>query len=114
MVIKKAKKGDIAKLINKNKKLAIIFVCKKNLATRILINPILKDLQFKYKGKIFFYDKKEITTQFKEQYAIYRHPTFLFFKKGILVDKLEGFVNRRKLFSRVQKIMKDKPIKQKV
>ena len=113
MIVKKQKKGQIAKLLKKNKK-SIIFVCKRNLASRILIKPILKDLQFKYKEKIFFYEKKKISTKFQEQYAIHRYPTFLFFNKGVLVDKLEGFVNRRKLFSHVQKFMKDQPIKQKV
>ena len=115
MYIEERKMDSVATLIKETKRPVIIFICKKNLATRILISPILKDLQYRYKEKIFFHDiKDEVSAKLKKQYVINRYPTFLFFKKGVLVHKLEGFVNRRKLFSRVKELIEDNPVQQKV
>jgi len=107
MKVKERKLDQLAKLIKESKKPVILFVCKKNLATRILIRPILNDLQDRYKEKFIFHDMNgKVPTKLKEQYTVYRNPTFLFFKNGILVHKLEGLVNRLKLFRQVQEFIK--------
>jgi len=116
MKVEEKKLQQVAKQIKEDKKPVMLFICKKNFATRILIKPILNDLQDRYKEKIIFYDIDRVMfAQLKEQYAIYRYPTFLFFKKGILVHKLEGLISRLKLFRYVQKIIEDEetPIQQK-
>ncbi len=103
MVNKKNDFDQFSTLVKKKEKPIIFFLCKRTLATYVFLIPILEDLQIKYQNKIIFQEiKNEVSKAVKEQYTIYRYPTFLFFKNGKLVYKLEGFVNRQKLFSHVK------------
>lgn len=103
MKIKKRDFDQFSTLSKEKEKLVIFFLCKRTLATYIFLIPILEDLQFKYQNKVYFYEiKGRGTRKVKEKYLIYRYPTFLFFENGKLVYKLEGFVNRQKLFGFVK------------
>jgi len=104
VALKNSKK--LSKLLKENKKPVLLFVCKKHLATRALFIPVLKDLWYKYQGQISFYDLNgSIPISIKKEYMIHRYPTFLFFKNGKLVHKMEGLVNRLKLFNGVQEFL---------
>jgi len=97
---------QLSKLIQESEKPVLLFICKTHLATRALFRPVLKDLRFTYQEKIYFYDIIEDTSVYlKKQYTIHRYPTFLFFKNGKLVHKMEGLVNRLKLFNGVQEFL---------
>ncbi len=104
--IKKRDFDQVSTLVEKKEELVILFLCRRTLATYIFLMPILEDLQFEYQNKIICYEiKGGASKKIKEQYAIYRYPTFLFFKNGKLVYKLEGFVNRQKLFNCVKEFL---------
>jgi len=97
---------QLSKLVEESEKPILLFICKKHLATRVLISPILKDLRFKYQKKISFYDiRGDAHLYLEKQYIIHRCPTFLFFKNGKLVHKMEGLVNRLKLFNSVHEFL---------
>ena len=71
MKAEERKQEQLAKLIKESKKPVLLFICKKNLATRILMKPILNDLQDRYKEKFIFQDiNGKMPTKLKEQYAI--------------------------------------------
>ncbi|MFQ6088621.1 MAG: thioredoxin [Candidatus Methanofastidiosia archaeon] len=72
-----------------------------------LIEPIIDELSHEYDGKVTFAKLNvDENPKIAMEFAIMSIPTILFFKKGLLVDKLIGAVPKAQILERLEKNLK--------
>ena len=71
-----------------------------------LLKQMIEDVAVSYHGKLnFFCIDSEIETELTDIYHIESFPTLLFFRKGTLVDKLSGLVQKSVISSKIEQII---------
>jgi thiol-disulfide isomerase/thioredoxin len=67
-----------------------------------LMNSIVEPIIKKSEKKIqFIRIDIETSTEIKKEYSIYKKPTYLVFKKGIMIDKIEKLISQNDFLLRI-------------
>lgn len=67
-----------------------------------LMIPVLTDIQVDYENQLKFILVEHYEDQnFMQAFHIIRYPSWLMFYRGTLWDKVEGLINRKKLYERI-------------
>lgn len=71
-----------------------------------LLKHIIEDIATKYKDKLnFFHIDADVESDLSDIYHIEASPTLLFFRKGTLVDKLSGLVQKSVISNKIEQII---------
>jgi thioredoxin 1 len=109
MTFKKIKSQDFIERIVLNKVDALVKIVPQWNAAGQLLSNTLHEMATVYQGKVdFFQLEYEEESAFTKTYRVEGVPTLLFFKKGTLVDKISGLIQRTIISTKLDQLVNPK------
>jgi len=102
-------KNELLHFLNSDKKIAIIECFIVSTGFIYIMEPVMAKIKKKFNVKVsLFRIKIDANSNLISKYQITSDPTYLFFKKGKLIDKNDGIISLTMLNNKLEKIINSK------